>query len=72
MGEAQLLKTKLEDAILTNCRTAGLSAFGLQLNGAKQIDLALSEEDGPLLTTDNLDTAQLIYFSRCAAGWNTV
>jgi len=58
---ATLLETNLENATLIGCRIYGISAWGLELKGAKQSDLIISSWNEPNITVDNLEVAQFIH-----------
>jgi hypothetical protein len=49
------------DAILTDCRIYGISAWGVKLEGSKQQNLVLTPPEEPKITTDDLEVAQFIY-----------
>src|SRR5262249_27740331 len=55
----------LRGADLTGCRIYGVSAWGLNLEGAKQQSLIITKlaenEPEPEITVDNLEVAQFIY-----------
>ena len=55
------MKTILERATLTDCRIYGISAWGLRLEGAKQLNLNISDEEEPAIMVDNLEVAQFVY-----------
>jgi uncharacterized protein YjbI with pentapeptide repeats len=61
LESALLLDTVLDRADLTACRVYGVSAWGLQIEGAKQTNLAITPEGEPAITVDNLEVAQFIY-----------
>jgi uncharacterized protein YjbI with pentapeptide repeats len=61
LGRSKLLGTNLTGAILTNCAIYGISAWDVQLEGAKQFDLIITLPDQPTITVDNLKIAQFIY-----------
>jgi hypothetical protein len=61
LRQATLVKTNLRDANLTNCCVYGISAWGLKLEGAKQLNLVITPPDEPTITMDNLEVAQLVY-----------
>jgi uncharacterized protein YjbI with pentapeptide repeats len=61
LSEAVLLKTNFTKAILVNCKIYGISAWKVNLDGATQIDLIISDADRPIITVDNLEVAQFIY-----------
>ena len=56
-----LLQTDLTGAGLTGCRNYGVSAWGLQLERAKQQNLIITPRDEPEITVDNIEVAQFIY-----------
>ena len=49
------------NANLTGCRVYGMSAWDLNLEGAKQADLIITKDGQPEITVDNLEVAQFIY-----------
>lgn len=56
-----LVRTNLTNTILENCRVYGLSAWDVQLDGAKQLNLTITPPNQPTITVDNLEVAQFIY-----------
>ena len=58
---ATLVKTNCPEAILTNCRVYGISAWNVQLDRAKQENLVITDYDEPTIMVDNLKIAQFIY-----------
>ena len=58
---ASLVRTVLTGADLTGCRIYGVSAWDLQLEGAKQQNLVITPEGEPTVTVDNIEVAQFIY-----------
>jgi hypothetical protein len=56
-----LLQSNFEKADLTGCRVYGVSAWNLNLDGARQSDLIISRAGEPVITVDNLQVAQFIY-----------
>jgi hypothetical protein len=58
---ASLVGTILCDANLTGCQVYGAATWGLQLEGATQIDLIITPWDEPIISVDNLEVAQFIY-----------
>jgi uncharacterized protein YjbI with pentapeptide repeats len=56
-----LVKATLTGADLTGCRIFGLSAWGLKLDGTKQQNLIITDQDEPAVTVDNIEVAQFIY-----------
>ena len=59
---AVLIETNLNEAIITHCSVYGVSTWKLQLEGAKQANLLItnSDYDEPIITVDNLEIAQFI------------
>jgi hypothetical protein len=53
--------TKFTNATLTGCSIYGISAWDVNLEGAKQTDLIISPKGAPVITVDNLEVAQFIY-----------
>ena len=58
---ATLVNTCLKYSNLTGSSIFGISAWDLELEGAKQSDLTITQEDDPIITVDNLEVAQFIY-----------
>jgi hypothetical protein len=56
-----LVKTNLTGATLTGYWIYGISAWSLNLKGAKQWNLNVSDENEPAIMVDNLEVAQFIY-----------
>ena len=56
-----LVKTTLKGATLTGCRIHGISVWGTNLEGAKQWNLNVSDENEPAVMVDNLEVAQFVY-----------
>src|SRR5258708_13781343 len=61
LSRATLDKTNLTDATLTHCAICGISVWNVQLNGAKQENLVITDDGEPAITVDNLEVAQFIY-----------
>src|SRR5947208_1119272 len=61
LSGAILIKTNLTGAILTHCFVYGISAWNVQLNGAIQNNLIITEGSESKITVDNLNIAQFIY-----------
>ena len=61
LTEAHLVETKFEGANLTGCKVYGISAWDVNLVGARQSDLVITRYGEPVITVDNLDVAQFIY-----------
>ena len=56
-----MIGTQLQDANLSNCRIFGISAWNVNLEGATQSNLIITDYDEPEITVDNLEIAQFIY-----------
>ena len=56
-----LIRTNLEGANLTGCQVYGISAWNINLVGAQQSDLVITDKDEPVITVDNLEIAQFIH-----------
>jgi hypothetical protein len=54
-GHASLL------SVNQGCKVYGISAWDLDLTGACQSDLIITQGDEPVLTVDGLEVAQFIY-----------
>ncbi len=62
LGFARLIDTDLQDAKLVNCSIHGISAWGVNLEGATQSNLVItSSEEWSRVTVDHLDVAQFVY-----------
>jgi hypothetical protein len=61
LTEARLIRTNLTGADLTGCRVYGISAWDLNLDGAKQENLIITPLGEPKITVDNLEVAQFIH-----------
>src|SRR2546421_1342 len=61
LSRATLVETNFVEATLTNCRIYGVSAWNVELEGAKQDSLVVTREGEPTITVDNLEIAQFIY-----------
>ncbi len=61
LREAQLVHTNLSEANLTSCSVFGISAWDLELGGAIQSNLIITDYGEPPITVDNLEVAQFIY-----------
>ena len=55
------METNFVEATLTNCRIYGISAWNVDLEGAKQDSLVITRKDEPTITVDNLEIAEFIY-----------
>jgi Pentapeptide repeats (8 copies) len=58
---ALLVRTKLVRADLTGCHIYGISAWDLELEGAKQEDLIITPDGEPQIIVNDLEVAQFIY-----------
>ncbi len=58
---AQLAKTVFTNASLEGCYLYGSSAWELELEGANQTNLIITEKGKPVISVDNLEVAQFIY-----------
>ena len=61
LRRAQLVDTNFTGADLTGCRIYGVSAWSLNLEGAKQQNLVITRPNEPEITVDNIEVAQFIY-----------
>ena len=59
LNHVSLVKADLSDVVLHNTSVYGISAWDLELEGAKQSDLVIAD-DWPTLTVDNIEVAQFI------------
>ena len=57
---ATLIRTNLEGAVLDNSAVHGTSFWEVNLDGTRQLDLDIMPPQQPVLSVDNLQTAQLI------------
>jgi uncharacterized protein YjbI with pentapeptide repeats len=53
--------TQIKEANLTGCKVYGISAWNINLTGARQADLVITPAHEPMVTVDNLEVAQFIY-----------
>ena len=58
---SRLVEVNLEKAALLNCSVYGISAWDLNLEGAKQSNLLINRPDEPTITVDNIEVGQFIY-----------
>jgi uncharacterized protein YjbI with pentapeptide repeats len=58
---ASLVKTDLRKANVSDCRIYGISVWEVQLQGAIQHNLVITNYNDPTITVDNLEIAQFIY-----------
>lgn len=61
LSRSNLVKTNLTRTTLTGCRIYGISAWSLNLKGAKQWNLNVSDVNEPAVMVDDLEVAQFIY-----------
>src|SRR6266568_4853206 len=61
LSEATIVRTQFAEAILTDCRIYGISAWDVHLEGATQSNLVITPPNQPTITVDNLKVAQFIY-----------
>jgi hypothetical protein len=61
LRRATLVETYLTSATLTDCQIYGISAWNVELEGARQNNLVIRSEEEPTITVDNLKIAQFIY-----------
>ncbi len=61
LRRATFVETKLNNAILTSCLVYGIAVWDVQLEGAVQLNLVITNTDQPTITVDNLKVAQFIY-----------
>jgi uncharacterized protein YjbI with pentapeptide repeats len=61
LTRASLIDTDFSGADLTGCLIYGVSAWRLNLEGAKQRNLVITRADEPAITVDNIEVAQFIY-----------
>jgi uncharacterized protein YjbI with pentapeptide repeats len=58
---ANLVEANFADANLMGCQVYGISAWNVNLAGARQSDLVITPPNEPVVTFDNLEVAQFIY-----------
>ena len=58
---ASLVNTNLTNAVLNDCKIFGVSAWQLELSGAEQKNLIITDVGEPTITVDDLEVAQFIY-----------
>jgi len=61
LSGASLLGTSLKGASLENCSVYGVSAWDIQLEGAEQSNLIVTDINGAVISVDDLSIAQLVY-----------
>lgn len=58
---SRIVKTDLEGANLDGCAVYGASVWNVNLSGASQEDLKISQLNEPVITVDHIEVAQFIY-----------
>jgi uncharacterized protein YjbI with pentapeptide repeats len=58
---AKLVKTNFSNANLTGCRVYGAATWGLNVQGAIQRSIVITEEGGPEITVDDIEIGQFLY-----------
>ncbi len=58
---ASLIRTIFTRADISNCNIFGISAWNVNLEGATQLNLIITDYNEPIITVDNLEVAQFIY-----------
>jgi uncharacterized protein YjbI with pentapeptide repeats len=61
LSRANLVWANLTRAILTNCRIYGISAWNIQVEGAVQKNIILTDEGQPTITIDDVRIAQFVH-----------
>ena len=66
LSEAELFLTNMVGADLRNaklckCHVFGVSAWGVQLDGAEQRELIITQRHEPTITVDDIEVAQFVY-----------
>jgi hypothetical protein len=61
LSRVTLVETNFAEATLTHCRIYGISAWNVELEGAKQDSLIVTRDGEHTITVDNLKIAQFIY-----------
>jgi hypothetical protein len=61
LNRASLVETNLRGANLTGCSIYGISVWNVQLHGATQSNLIITDTSEPIITVDDLKIAQFIY-----------
>jgi spore germination protein YaaH len=56
-----LVQTNLSRAKLDGCSIYGISAWGVNVEGATQSNLVITPPNEPTVTVDNLEVAQFVY-----------
>lgn len=68
LSEARMIRTDLRGAKLSGCRVYGISAWDVQLDGATQASLRVSDRHGPDIFVDNLAVAHVIHLLLTSKG----
>jgi uncharacterized protein YjbI with pentapeptide repeats len=61
LRRTHLARTVFKNANLSGCGVYGSAVWNVDLDGAVQTDLVITEHDEPQITVDNLEVAQFIY-----------
>ncbi len=61
LNRASMVETDLRGANLTSCSIYGISVWNVQLHGATQSNLIITDPNEPIITVDDLKVAQFIY-----------
>jgi hypothetical protein len=58
---AKLVKTNLSKANLTGCRIYGAATWGVNVQGAIQRSIVITDDGGPEITVDDIEIGQFLY-----------
>jgi uncharacterized protein YjbI with pentapeptide repeats len=63
LSNANLVQSDLREAMLAHCLVYGINAWDIQLEGARQQELIITNagEHEPVITVDDLETGQMLY-----------
>lgn len=61
LRRTHLARTVFKNANLSGCSVYGSAVWNVDLDGAVQTDLVITEDDEPQITVDDLEVAQFIY-----------
>jgi pentapeptide repeat protein len=61
LRRTHLARTVFKDADLSGCGVYGSAVWNVELDGAVQTDLVITEQDEPEITVDDLEVAQFVY-----------
>jgi hypothetical protein len=61
LSRASLIAVDFANADLTSCTIFGISAWKLNLEGAQQESLIITDHNEPEITVDNIEVAQFVY-----------